>query len=90
LYFIDFIFLAVQAGSTNTYTLQGTANSGCVLSQNDSIVDFISSSPFFTNKSAIYQISNNTWGVNLKWSANVNQSGKYIQLTKILVTFFQS
>jgi len=59
----------------------------CVTNHNDSIVDFISSSPFFANKSAIFQVSNYTWGVDITWRANTNQSGKYIELTKILGTF---
>ncbi len=68
-------------------TFLGTVNPNCVTTQNGSIVDFISSSPLFTNKSVIYQVSNYTWGFNLTWTANTNQSGKYIELTKILVTF---
>jgi len=71
--FFDFIFLAVLVGSKNYYTFYGSVSAGC---PNNSIVGFISSSPFFVNKSAIYQTSNYTWAMNIVWTANINQTGQ--------------
>jgi hypothetical protein len=75
--FFHFIFLAVSVGppARNFYTFYGTVSAAC---PNNSIVGFISSSPFFVNKSAIYQTSNYTWAMNIVWTANINQTGQYM------------
>jgi hypothetical protein len=75
LYFIDFIFLAVSVNSVNRYTFQANVSTLC---PNNSIVDFVSSSPFFTNKSDISQVSNLTYQMSIVWTANSNQTGKYM------------
>jgi hypothetical protein len=77
---IDFVFLAVNLLSTNQYDFEATVH--CA---NDSIVDFVLSTPFFSTISVLYQVSNFTWGVNITWLAN--DTGKYMQLKKILLTF---
>jgi hypothetical protein len=80
------IFLGVPVGSINTYNFQGSISTSC---PNDTIVDFISSSPLFTNRSALYRVSNYTWAVNIRWTANSNQTGESILVdVKILVLFF--
>ncbi len=75
LYFIDFIFLAVSVNSVNQYNFQANISGTC---PNNTIVDFVSSSPFFTNRSVIWQVSNITWQMNVTWIANSNQTGKYM------------
>jgi hypothetical protein len=80
---IDSIFLAIGTGST-TYHFYSAV--GCV---NDSIVEFITSSPFNVAKTDVWQLGNSTtWGINITWTVLSNQAGKYIELKEILVIIF--
>ena len=54
--FYIFSLSAVGVGGTLSYQFRSI-----VYCSNDSIVEFISSSPFMVNKSDIYQVSNGTW-----------------------------
>lgn len=84
-YFINFIYLAVTAGGTYGITMTAAIGNQIPACINNTIVDVISSSPFLMNKTDIYQLSNYTWGVDMRWYAHVNLTGKYLSIKKILV-----
>ncbi|CAF4972660.1 unnamed protein product, partial [Rotaria sp. Silwood1] len=57
-------------GATYTYGFVGR-----IYCLNDSIVEFISTSPFRVQKGSIYQLSNYTWGVTVTWTSPAGQTG---------------
>ncbi|CAF3788093.1 unnamed protein product [Rotaria sp. Silwood1] len=57
-------------GATYTYGFVGR-----IYCLNDSIVEFISTSPFRVQKGSIYQLSNYTWGVTVTWTSPGGQTG---------------
>ncbi|CAF4681238.1 unnamed protein product, partial [Rotaria sp. Silwood2] len=57
---------------------------------NDSIVEFISTSPLDIFRTDFYQEGNYTWDVNVTWTPLSDQTGKYMKLTKIFLTLFIS
>jgi hypothetical protein len=69
-FLFDLIFLGISVGVDYTFHFQST-----VLCHNDTIVEFISYSPLYTNKSEVYQVSNYTWGINVTWTPAQNQTG---------------
>ncbi|CAF3417532.1 unnamed protein product, partial [Rotaria sp. Silwood2] len=67
---IDFIFLDGTPGTTHYYTFYGR-----IYCLNDSIVEFISTSPFRVQKGNIYQQSNYTWAIPVIWTLPNSQTG---------------
>ncbi|CAF0859676.1 unnamed protein product [Adineta ricciae] len=61
---------AVSVGSGTPFRFQSTVS--CL---NDTIVEFISTSPLFVQRSVVYQISNYTWGINITWVPTTDQTG---------------
>ncbi|CAF4718722.1 unnamed protein product, partial [Rotaria sp. Silwood2] len=57
-------------GSTYGYTFQGR-----IYCLNDSVVEFISTSPFRVQKGNIYQQSNYTWAIPVIWTLPSSQTG---------------
>jgi hypothetical protein len=69
-FLFDLIFLAISTGVDYLFQFQST-----VSCHNDTIVEFISYSPLYTNKSVVYQVSNYTWGINVTWNVASSQAG---------------
>ncbi|CAF3831836.1 unnamed protein product [Rotaria sp. Silwood1] len=61
---------ALSVGNAITFFILST-----VTCRNDSIVEFISTSPFDIFKTDFYQESNYTWGVNITWTPLSDQIG---------------
>ncbi|CAF4199097.1 unnamed protein product, partial [Rotaria sp. Silwood2] len=74
---------ALSVGYTIDFIILST-----VTCTNDSIVEFISTSPFDIFKTDFYQEGNYTWGVNVTWTPLSDQTDKYMKLTKIFLTLF--
>lgn len=69
----DILTLGINAVGTRDYTFIGRISTAC---PNDTIVDFISSSPLFTTKGNIVKISNYTWSLSVSWGPQSNQIGE--------------
>ena len=58
---------------------------GRIYCLNDSIVDFITTSPLYMTKTGIVQLSNYTWIIYFAWTPTSNQTGKVVCHCKRIV-----
>jgi len=72
-HFVEYLFLAASVNSAWSYQVRVQVN--CV---NDTIVEMPTLTPFGMNHSDVFQVNNNTWGMNFYWTPRINQTGRNV------------